>query len=134
MRFPLGGQEVVHGLHEVDALGRIRVPGRVLADALLERAALASLALLDVADLAGDAGQVARRRLAAPPVVVLGGGEAGALAGSRLDPWQELLPVGDVVALTHDRRAEGPLVVPVDVVVTGLQLRRIGDPRRDALR
>src|SRR4030095_11239890 len=49
---PLGGQEVVHGLDEVDALARIRVPGGVLADALLERAALASLALLDVADLA----------------------------------------------------------------------------------
>src|SRR5262245_12402242 len=110
---PSGGQEVVHGLDEVDALGGIRVPGRVLADAPLERAALAPLALLDVPDLPGDAGQVARRRLATPPVVVLGGAEAGLLAGRRLDPRQEPLPVGDVVPLAHDRRAEVPVVVPV---------------------
>ena len=73
-------------------------------------------------------------RLAAPPVVVLGGGEPGLLPGGGIDPGQQLLPVRDVVALAHDHRAEIPVVVPVDVVVAGLQLRRVGDLRGDALR
>src|SRR5439155_15738378 len=92
----LCGQEVVHPLDEVDALPTVRVPGDVLADAMGERSALARRALLDVADLAGDAGEVPGSRLAAPPVVVLCGGEAGLLPGGRLDPRQQLRPVGDV--------------------------------------
>src|SRR6266545_6904767 len=130
--FVLRGKEVVHPLGQVHALLAERVPGVVLADALLERAALAAFALLDVADLARDAGQVARGRLAAPPVVVLGGGETSLLPGSRVDPGEQLRPVGDVVALAHDHRTQVPVVVPVDVVVTGLELRRVGDLRRDA--
>src|ERR671937_2843634 len=128
----LGGQEVVHRLDEIDALPRVGVPGDVLADALVERSALARRALLDVADLAGDTWQVSRGRLAAPPVVVLGGGEPGLLPGGRVDPGQELRPVGDVVALAHYHGAEVPVVVPVDVVVAGLQLGRVLDRGRDA--
>src|SRR5581483_5435575 len=128
-----GRQEVVHPLDEVHALPRIRVPRDVLADALRERTALAALALLDVADLARDPGQVPRSRLAAPPVVVLGGREAVLLAGCRVDPREQLLAVRDVVALTHDHRAEEAVVVPVDVVVAGLELRRVRHLRGDAL-
>ena len=94
---------------------------------------LSHVALLDVADLAGDARQVSRRRLAIPPVVVLGRGETGLLPGGRVDPGEQLLPVGDVVPLAHDHGAQVPVVVPVDVVVTGLELRGVGDLRRDAL-
>src|SRR2546426_12490568 len=88
----LTGQEVVHRLDEMDALPRVRVPGDVLADALGEGAALARLTLLDVADLPGDARQVSRRSLAAPPVVVLGGGEAVRLSLGGLDPGEQLRP------------------------------------------
>src|SRR5438128_2607316 len=109
----------------MDTLPRVRVPGDVLADALGEGAALARLTLLDVADLPGDARQVPRRSLASPPVVVLGGGEAVCLSLGGLDPGEQLRPVGDVVALAHDRRPEEAVVVPVEVVVAGLQLRRV---------
>ena len=78
-RAALGAEELVELLHLVDVLREERVPGRVLARALGERAAVALLALLDVADAAGDARQVARRR---PPLYQKwnSSGENGGLA------------------------------------------------------
>src|SRR6185503_19139088 len=56
----LGGEELVPALDLVLVLLEVRVPGAVVARAVGERAAVAHLALLDVAHLASDPGQVLR--------------------------------------------------------------------------
>ena len=65
-RFPsaLGAEEVVEPLDLVDVLPEEGVPRRVVARALGERTAVPRLPLLDVADVARDAGQVLRSGLA----------------------------------------------------------------------
>src|SRR6185503_5107445 len=122
----------------VRGLGEVAVPRGIVADALCERATVADRGLLDVADLARDAGQVTTGAGAVVPEVVLVGLERDPAGRVRLavlgDPGLQRGPVPDVVALAHDRGAEPPVVHPVDVVVAGLQLRGIGrNMRRDAL-
>src|SRR4029078_4203957 len=124
MRFALGAEEVVEPLHLVHVLLEERVPGGVVARALGERSAVARRTLLDVADVAGDAGQVLRSRLAVVPEVDLVSRErrlAFARLG-RLDPVEQLRAVRDVVPLAHDQGAEEALVHPIQVPVRGVQL------------
>src|SRR2546425_1238381 len=124
-----GAEEVVPALRLIDALGEVGVPGRVVTDALAERPTVAHRALLDVAHLPRDAGQIAGGRLAEVPEVVLVGLErdaSGRIGRTVLgDPPAQRGAVADVVALAHDRGAEPAVVHPVQVVVAGLQLRRI---------
>src|SRR5205823_6587761 len=67
----LGAEEVVPPLDLVRGLREVAVPRGVVADALREGAAVADGALLDVADLARDARQIALRAGAVVPEVVL---------------------------------------------------------------
>src|SRR5205823_13191660 len=71
MRVASGAEEVVEPLHLVDVLLEERVPRRVLLGARQERASVAGLALLDVTDVARDAGKILGRGLAVVPEVVL---------------------------------------------------------------
>src|SRR4029079_2546600 len=117
----LGAEEVVPPLDLVRGVREVAVPRGVVADALREAATVADRALLDVADLSGDARQVPRGAGPSVPEGVLVGLErdpACRVGGAvLLDPAQERVAVADVVALAHDRGAEPPLVLPVDVVV-----------------
>src|SRR5438552_968384 len=124
MPFASGAEEVVEPLDLVDVLLEERVPRRVVVRALEERAAVARRTLLDVADVAGDPGEILGSRLAVVPEVELVGRERR-LAFARLgrtDPGEELGAVRDVVALAHDQGAEEAVVHPVQVVVRGVQL------------
>src|SRR5262245_10560930 len=72
MRFAASSaEEVVEPFHLVDVLLEERVPRRVVLRPLEERAAVTRLPLLDVTDVAGDAGEVLRGGLAVVPEVVL---------------------------------------------------------------
>src|SRR6202023_2633081 len=67
----LGAEEVVESLHLVGAVAEVGIPGRVVARPVGEGAAVANLALLDVADVAGDARQVGGGGFAVVPEGVL---------------------------------------------------------------
>src|SRR4029078_7786615 len=78
---PSGAEEVVPPLDLVRVVREVAVRRGVVADELREAPPVADRALLDVAELAGDAGQVALRPCAAVPERVLVGLERDAAGG-----------------------------------------------------